>query len=219
MIAVLAVFGGILFMAFVGQRNEAATRRQWQMLLDDTSSAYSEVEEHVLHERRMAEDSFRVAERAWALESLEESTRFLRIGASVVASCADTLPSLLRNLALLSRQASAIGPVEPLAIGAFRLRQLRTLAGIQAALHVLLTSSRERLTLRLRVLRYAVPAATRWLLRAVHQTIERPNDHEHWGRLADVRHDVGALTDESLKSLRVVLCSLAVMAHTAPAGR
>lgn len=219
MIALLALFGAVLFMALVGQRDEATTRRHWEALLDGTGSAYSEIEELVLHERRMAEDSFRVAEAAWAVESLNEATRFLRVGASIVASCADTLPALLRNMALLSRQASAIAPAEPLPVAAFRLRRLRTLAGMHGALNALLVTARQRLALRLRILRYAVPASTRWLLRAAQQTIEAPTDHDRWGRLSELRHDVGVLTDESLKSLRLVLRSLALMAHAAPAGR
>jgi len=80
-------------------------------------------------------------------------------------------------------------------------------------------TARQRLALQVRILRYAVPASTRWLLRAAHQTMEAPTDHERWGHLSEVRHDVGALTDESLKSLRVVLRSLAVMAQAAPAAR
>jgi len=215
MIALLALLGGVAFLALVGQRNEAAARRQWETLLDGTGSAHSEIEGRVLHERRMAEDSFRTAEAAWALESTEEASRFLCVGAKIVASCSDTLPALLRNLALLSRQAAAIAPVEPLPVEAFRLRRLRTLAGFEGAIRTLLVTSRERLSLRLRVLRYAVPAASRWLVRAAHQTAEAPNDHERWSHLGDVRHDLGALTDESLMSLRVVLRSLAVMAQRA----
>lgn len=215
----LGVLGCLILLALLGQRNEDATRERWEAALDGTGPTFTEVSQRIHDERDMVEHSFQVAETARDDGKAAEASRFLRLGASMAESCSETLPGLLKNLSVLSRQADSIAPVERLEMSSFTLKRLRTLMAIQGIVHSLLVTSRERLQLRLRVLRYSVPAVTRWLIRAAYSTADAPAIERRWRELGDVRADMEALTDESLESLRIVLQSLAATAraHRAPA--
>jgi hypothetical protein len=215
LMALLALASGLAFVALVARRNEVATRQQWEDALSGECSSLERVHEIVTAQREMAEESYRAANLARALDQPDEAVKLLHIGARVVESCAGTLPELLRSLSLLSRQASAIAPVEPLSAERFRVGKLRGLARVQAVGHAFLVTARERLAFRLRVLRYAVPAVTRWLVEATLHTAAAPSAPEAWARLEDVRHDMGTLTQESLESLRVVVQSLSAMSAKA----
>lgn len=209
MIPLLALLGGGLLLAILAQRNEGVVKDRWDGGLDGTGSAYRETCERVRDEQGMAEHSFGQAEKAREAFDWSQATEFLRIGAAAVEAHADTLPCLLRNLALLSRQADAIAPVQRLDFRAMNLHSLRTLGAIQGIVHSLLATSRGRLLLRIRVLRYSVPAVTRWLMLAASGAALEPAQSERWKELGHARSDIGTLTDESLESLRIVLQSLA----------
>lgn len=204
-----AVLGAFIFLALVARRNEAVTRALWEDALSGECASLDAVRAQVMQEREMADESYRAADLARASDEPEEAARLLRVGARVVESCADTLPQLLRSMSALSRQAAAIAPVDPLGAERFRLAKLRGLARVHGVLHAFIVTSRERLAFRVRVLRFAVPAATRWLVAAHYRTAAAPTSPREWLQLADVRSDVGTLTQESLETLRVVLRSLA----------
>lgn len=204
-----AVVGAFIFLALVARRNEAVTRGLWEEALSGECASLDAVRAQILQEREMADVSYRAADLARASNDPDEAARLLRVGARVVESCADTLPQLLRSMSTLARQAAAIAPVDPLRAERFKLTRLRGLARAQAVVHAFLVTSRERLAFRLRVLRFAVPAATRWLVAAHYRTAAAPTSPKEWLQLSDVRGDMGALTQESLETLRVVLRSLA----------
>jgi hypothetical protein len=213
--AFLALAIGLAFVALMARRNETATRQQWEDALSGECRSLDRVREIVTAERDMAEESYRAADRARSLEENDEAVKLLHIGARVVESCAGTLPELLRSLSLLSRQASAIAPIEPLEPARFKLAKLRGMVRVQAVVQAFLLTARERLAFRLRVLRYAIPSVTRWLVDATLLTAAEPSAPEHWAHLEHVRRDMGTLTDESLESLRVVVQSLAVLSPKA----
>lgn len=214
-----AVLGAFIFLALVARRNEAVTRRLWEDALSGECASLDAVRAQVMQEREMADESYRAADLARASRQPDEAARLLRVGARVVESCADTLPQLLRSMSTLSRQASAIAPVDPLGAERFKLAELRGLARVHALLHAFIVTSRERLAFRLRVLRFAVPAATRWLVAAHYRTAASPTSPKEWLQLSNVRSDMGTLTQESLETLRVVLRSLAAsrLSERAPA--
>jgi hypothetical protein len=187
-------------------------RAEWETVLTAAGERqYASVERRVLLERAMAESSYGAAARARDAGAIEEAVRLLRVGAGVVESCADGVPALLRGLGVLARQAAAIAPVPAPSAGRYRLARSRTAAGLVTILHHLLSTTRERLALRLRWLRYAVPAVTRWLLRATRRAELRPELAAEWDRMASARADLGVLTEESLESLRLVLRSLSAI--------
>ena len=108
---------------------------------------------------RKGEESYARAVEARQEGSLDEAVCYLRTGSRVVESCSDTLPALLKNLAVLSWQAAAILPSRPLRPLQFHVGQLRTLAGLHTIGHHLLATTRERFRLRIAVLRYGLRAA------------------------------------------------------------
>jgi hypothetical protein len=107
--------------------------------------------------------------------------------------------------------AEAIAPMPPLRPGMFHARQLATLAGLHQVGHHLLITTRERLHLRLAVLRCGVRAATWLVIRATWGARKDINDTRRWRHVDEVRGDLGLVTDETLASLRGVLASLAAV--------
>ena len=215
----LTLLGGLAFLILMGRFDEAATIRDWQIALTpDGHAVLARVAEHVRAVRGMAEESYARAVEARNDGSLDEAVRFLQTGSRVVESCSETLPSLLKNLAVLSWQAAAILPTPPLRPLRFHMAQLRTLAGLHALGHHLLATTRERFRLRVAVLRYGLRAALGLLRRNTQALVIRPEAVADWNRVAMIRADLGTLTDESLESLRVLLASLAAV-RRAPGHR
>ena len=205
------LLGGLAFLILMGRMDERATLRDWEIALSpDGQAVMTRVAEQVRAERGMAEESYSRAAEARSEGSLDEAVRFLQAGSRVVESCSDTVPSLLKNLAVLSWQAAAILPSPPLRPMRFHMAQLRTLAGLHALGHHLLATTRERFRLRVAVLRYGFRAALGLLRRNTQALAVQPEGVTDWNRVAMIRADLGTLTDESLESLRVLLASLAV---------
>jgi hypothetical protein len=206
------LIGGLAFLILMGRSDETATLRDWEIALTpDGQAVLARVAQHVRHERGMAEESYARAVEARQEGSLEEAVRYLRTGSRVVETCSDTLPALLKNLAVLSWQAAAILPSRPLRPLQFHVGQFRTLAGLHTVGHHLLATTRERFRLRIAVLRYGLRAAAGMLIRNTRALIARPDTISEWDRVAMIRADIGTLTDESLESLRVLLASLAAV--------
>jgi len=215
----LTLLGGLAFLIMMGRLDEAATLRDWEIALNpEGHTVLARVAEHVRAERGMAEESYARAAEARRDGSLDEAVRFLHAGSKVVESCSETLPSLLKNLAVLSWQAAAILPTPPLRPLRFHMAQLRTLAGLHALGHHLLATTRERFRLRVAVLRYGLRAALGMLRRNTQALVVQPEGIANWTRVAMIRADLGTLTDESLESLRVLLASLAAV-RRAPGHR
>lgn len=215
----LTLLGGLAFLIMMGRLDEVATLRDWEIALNpEGHEVLTRVAEHVRAERGMAEESYARAAEARRDGSLDEAVRFLHTGSRVVESCSETLPSLLKNLAVLSWQAAAILPAPPLRPLRFHMTQLRTLAGLHAVGHHLLATTRERFRLRVAVLRYGFRAGLGMLRRTTQALVVQPEGLADWTRIAMIRADLGTLTDESLESLRVLLASMAAV-RRAPGHR
>ena len=213
------LLGGLAFLVMMGRFDEAATLRDWEIALNpEGHSVLARVAEHVRAERGMAEESYSRAVDSRNDGALDEAVRFLQTGSRVVESCSETVPSLLKNLAVLSWQAAAILPTPPLRPFGFHMAQLRTLAGVHTVAHHLLATTRERFRLRIAVLRYGFSAAVGLLRRSTQSLVLQPEGVANWNRVAMIRADLGTLTDESLESLRVLLASLAAV-RRAPGHR
>jgi hypothetical protein len=207
------------YLAVAGQRDENRTLREWEMILSpECSRLYDEVSEQILLDRRMVGELY-TDDAGARKEGREQAMRnFLEVGGRLVGDCSGSLTALLRNVSVLSRHAAAIAPIPPLRPAAFRVGVLFTLAGGHRVLHHLLVTTRERLHLRIAVLRCGVIAATRLLRRATLRTVAVPTDDARWGRMDSVRSDLGTLTDESLATLRFTLASLAGVPRPVESG-
>ena len=214
----LCVLGGLAFLVIVGRHNEAATARDWEMAITPMGEAIlAEVTEGVEAQRFMIETSYASAERERAAGSYDEAVRLLAIGSRAVAECSPSMRHLVRSLGVLARQAAALAPVAPLPPAAFRGAEMRTAAGLAALAHHLLVTARERLGLRLAVLRYGFRAVARRLIGASRAAAIRPEEDAPWDRVRVLRADLGTLTRESVETLRLVLVSLGAV--PAAAGR
>ena len=209
----------VLLLVLLGQQHEQTALREWEAILNpEGAELYGHVSLQVHHENVRAQESYSAARRAYDQGRKAEAIRFLEIGGRVVGECSASLIYLLRNIWTLSRSAAAIAPVQPLRPVGFRTSELATLAGLHQLAHHLLITTRERLALRLAVLRCGVRAAAILLTRATRRTREHPESAPSWARIDLLRTDLGTLTDESLASLRVVLASLAAVRRPAAEG-
>ena len=209
----------LLVLLLAGHRDQERTLREWEIVLNpDGAQTYDHVSAQLAFNAAAVRESYMSAERAQAEGRLEEALRYLSLGSRMVSSCSDDLLGTLRSLGSLARHASAIAPIPPLRPSGFRARELATLAGLHIFGHHLLITTRERLRLRLAVLRCAVRAASALLLRATWRTREAPSKAAGWARIGALRADLGTLTDESLLSLRAVLASLAAVRRPAAEG-
>ena len=217
----LCVLGGLLFLVIVGRHNEAVTARDWEIALSPMGEAIlAEVAEGVQAQTFMIETSYKTAERERAAGSLDEAVRLLSVGSRAVEACAPSMLHLVKSIGVLARQAAAIAPVTPLRPAAFRSADLRTVAGLATLAHHLLVTARERLGLRLAVLRYGFRAIVGRLLGATDAAASRPDEGAQWARVGALRADLGTLTQESVGTLQLVLASLgAVPAATGRPAR
>lgn len=205
----LAVLGGLVVLVLSGLRNQARLLRDWDLVLTPWGEEiYSELSERLSGESRMSEYAFKRAFGARAAGSTEEALRFLDVGLRVAERTAPDMVTLLRAMALVSRMAAAVAPVEPLEPRAFRLGALSKLALLGGLLHSLLVSTAERFRLRAYVLRRGFGMATRFLLRGTERVrATRAGSDPEWERIADARADLSTLSTESLQTFHVLLLS------------
>jgi hypothetical protein len=170
---------------------------------------YRELQERVEGEVRMADYAYERALMARSAGSLEEAVRLLEVGLHVVERTSPEMITLLKEMAVASRMAAAISPVESLHPQSFRLPRLSTMAVFAALAHQLLFSAAERFRLRAYVLERGFGLATRFLL----QTTERIREHRigadpDWERIAAARDDLRTLSTASLRTFLALLMSL-----------
>jgi hypothetical protein len=172
--------------------------------------AYRELERRIAGESGMADYVYRRAFRARAAGSREEAIRLLEVGLKVVERTSPDMITLLRGMAVVSRMAAAITPVEPLRLQDFRLPRLSGLVFLAGLLHRFLTSSAERFRLRTYVLRRGFGVATHFLLEGTRRIrARRPAAEAEWTRIEAARADLCTLSAESLRTFHVLLRSLA----------
>jgi hypothetical protein len=209
MIVALCFVGCFAFLFLVGRYNDAATARDWEMALSpEGRQIYESVQETIQAQSSMIESSYGTAEIRRSEGSLEEAVRLVQVGSRAVEACAPSFLHLLKSIGQLSRHASAIAPIAPLSIAAFRTAQLKTLAGLHQAAHQFLVTARERLHLRLAVIGCGLRAVVGRLLRASRRTSARPEHEAEWARVRALRADLVTLTGASLVTLQSVLESL-----------
>jgi hypothetical protein len=208
----------VLFLLLAGYHNEQTILEQWDIVLNpEGHQSYSLAADKSAWGHRMAQITYDDAAKAHANGNLAEALRLLDLGSRVVGDCATDTMALLRGVATLAGYAEAIAPMAPLRPAAFHGRQLATLAGLHQLGHHLLITTRERLHLRLAVLRCGVRAGGWLVARATWGVQKDIGDPRRWRHVDAARGDLGLLTDEALSSLRVVLASLAAVRRPAPA--
>ena len=206
----LSTLGTLVVLFLLGRRNERSVVRDWELLLTPKGErAYRSLERRVQGELELVSVTYDEALAVRELGSVDEAIQLLDAGYRAIEHFAPSVVRLLSAMATFSRMVSAMAPVRPIAPGRFRLAQLVSLAALGRLLHEFLVSSSERFRLRLFVLTRGFEIALRYLLRSTRRIVSRdPEADREWEQIDAIRHDVEALTDESLASLRILLTSL-----------
>jgi hypothetical protein len=203
---------GMLVMLFLlGKRNERAVRRDWELLLTPRGEkVYRNLERRVQTERELATLPYDEAIIVHELGSVDEAIRLLDAGYRAIEHFAPNMLRLLGAMATYSRMVAAMAPAPPLNPRRFRLAQIVSLTALGRLLHEFLVSTGERFRLRVYILAQSFSVALRFLVRSRGKIADRdPEAEREWQQIKAIRHDIEALTDESLESLRVLLTSLA----------
>ena len=207
----VSVLGGLAILFMLGRRNERAVKRDWQLLLTPKGQlAYQRLESRVQGQMELAELTYDEAFTARELGSMDEAVELIQAGFHVIERFAPNMLRLLSAMATFSRMVSAMAPVTPLRPADFRVGQLASLAYLNRFLHQFLVSTAERFRLRLYTIGQGFGLATRFLLRSTRRIAERqPEAEREWEQIEAIREDFQTLTVESLRSLEVLLTSLA----------
>ena len=206
-----SVLGGLAILFLLGRQNERAVKRDWQLLLTPKGHlAYRRLEGRVQGQLELAELTYDEAFTARELGSMDEAVELIQAGFHVIERFAPSMLRLLAAMAAFSRMVSAMAPITPLRPADFRVAQLASLAYLNRILHQFLVSTAERFRLRLYTLGQGFGLATRFLLRSTSRIAEGQGETEReWQQIEAIREDFQTLTDESLRSLEVLLTSLA----------
>jgi hypothetical protein len=210
-VIVVALLAVLVVLVMRPQNDHAEILRDWEDVLSPWGrNAYRELQERVEGQARMAEYAYQRAFNARAAGAPEEAVRLLEVGCRVVERTAPDMVALLCEMAVASRMAAAISPVEPLRPQTFRLSRLSALAMSAVLVHQLLFSTSERFRLRAYVLGRGIHLVTRLLLRSTRRIRAGEQGTEpEWDRIAAARADLRTLSTASLQTFQYLLTSLA----------
>lgn len=199
-----------LALVVMGLRNERAFSREWEVLLTPRGSeTYLQMRLQMQRYLILYDLSHRRAMELRAIGSIGEALTMIEAGRRLVEGLVEDRVRQLAAMSALSRMVAALTPVPPLRPRAFRLRRLATAAGLAFVAHHLLITARERLRLRLEVLRYGFGLGPRLMARLMDQARKPSTAAAAWDGLDAVHHDYGVLCEEMLEAFRLILLSTA----------
>jgi len=210
---VVAVFGGLFFLYLEGRRRERRVERDWELALTPKGEKLLHaLELQTRADLSMVDFTYTRAQEAQDIGHTTEALRLLDAGCRLIEQYC---PSMLRSLAawgVLSRMVSAMAPVQPLRPKRFQLRQLMGLAYLNEFVHHFLVTTGERFQLRVAILARGFSLLGRVVMRStgrIKMAPNAPNAQPEWEQLQAARHDVHALTQDSLETFRTLLMSMA----------
>jgi hypothetical protein len=209
LIGVSAV-GSLPVLVFVGRRQDRVAHREWECRLTPRGeNLYRSLVGRVEGDLDLAvltyTEAFALRERG----RRDDALRAVDAGHGLVERAAPGMLRLLAAMATFSRAAEAIAPVPSLRPMAFRLLPLVALVGASRILDAILVSTSERFRVRVYLLGHGYGLAVRYLLRDSERMIRRGSwSAAEWQRIQSIHRDIMTLTDELLRSLRVLLGSL-----------
>ena len=206
-----ALVGGLVLLFLLGRRDERRVRKDWELVLTAKGRRiYTSVESQLKTDLELMNATYDEAASFRELGSMEDAKDLLDAGFRIIEHFAPNLLKLLAAMATFSRMVSAMAPVAPLRPRSFQVGGIRGLAYLNQVLHHFLVTTAERFRLRLYILGRCVGLAVRYMIRSTRKISEhgREADRE-WDQIAAIREDFGALTAESLESLKALLVSMA----------
>ncbi len=205
----MLIIGWIAF-AILAQRNEKKVQAEWIELLDPTSErifqkATLEIEGNTAIVGMVVDEAMEVRQ----LGDLDEAIRFLNIGGDVIERFTPNLLALLSVMAKFTRMVSAIAPVNPIVPGDFHLSELTSLAHLHRILHHVLASAKQRFRLKLYILGKALSITSHYFAKNIRNVVtHRSSDDREWDQIFGVQQDFQRLSNESVRSFRVLLEAL-----------
>jgi hypothetical protein len=209
-VIVVAGLGVVAVVLVRALNDDAEILRDWETVLSPWGrDMYRELQDRVEGEARMADYAYERALMARNAGSLEEAVRLLEVGLQVVERTSPDMVMLLRDMAVASRMAAAIAPIEPLRPQQFRLPRLSTMAVFAALAHQMVFTASERFRLRAYVLQRGFGLVTRFLLKTTERIRQQQaNADPEWESIAAARADLRALSMASLRTFQALLLSL-----------
>jgi hypothetical protein len=204
------LIGGWIAFAILAQRNEKKVQAEWSELLDPTSEgifqkASLEIEGHTATVGVVMSEAMEVRQ----LGDLDEAIRFLNIGGDVIERFTPNLLALLSVMAKFTRMVSAIAPVNPIVPGDFHLSELTSLAHLHRILHHILASTKQRFRLKLYILGKGLSITSHYFAKSIRNVVtHRSSDDREWDQILGVQQDFKRLSNESVRSFRVLLEAL-----------
>jgi hypothetical protein len=205
----MLIVGWIAF-AILAQRNEKKVQSEWSVLLNPASErifqkASLEIEGHTAIVGLTMNEAMEVRQ----LGDLDEAIRFLNVGGDVIERFTPNLLGLLSIMTKFTRMVSAIAPINPLVPGDFHLSELTSLAHLHRILHHMLASAKQRFRLKLYVLGKALSITSHYLTKSIRNVVtHRSSDDREWEEILGVQQDFQKLSNESVRSFRVLLEAL-----------
>lgn len=206
-----ALVGGLVLLVLLGRRDERRVRKDWELVLTPKGQRiYASMDAQFKSDLELMNATYDEAASFRELGSMEDARDLLDAGFRVIEHFAPNLLKLLAAMATFSRMVSAMAPVAPLRPRDFQVSGLRGLAYLNQVLHQFLVTTSERFRLRLYILGRCVGLAVRYMVRSTEKIAAGGKDVDReWEQIDAIRGDLGALTTESLESLKLLLVSMA----------
>jgi hypothetical protein len=206
-----SLVGGLVLLFLLGRRDERRVRKDWELVLTPKGRRiYGSVEAQLKTDLELMNATYDEAASFRELGSIDDARDLLDAGFRIIEHFAPNLLKLLAAMATFSRMVSAMAPVSPLRPRSFQVGGIRGLAYLNQVLHHFLVTTAERFRLRLYILGRCVGLAVRYMIRSTRRISEHGRDADReWDQIAAIREDFGALTAESLESLKALLVSMA----------
>ena len=206
-----ALVGGLVLLFLLGRRDERRVRKDWELVLTPKGRRiYSSMESQLKADLELMNATYDEAASFRELGSIDDAKDLLDAGFRIIEHFAPNLLKLLAAMATFSRMVSAMAPVAPLRPRSFQVGGIRGLAYLNQVLHHFLVTTAERFRLRVYILGRCVGLAVKYMVRSTRKISEHGRDADReWDQIAAIREDFGALTAESLESLKVLLVSMA----------
>ena len=206
-----ALVGGLLLLVLLGRRDERRVRKDWELVLTPKGQRiYASMESQLRTDLELMNATYDEAASFRELGSMDDAKDLLDAGFRIIEHFAPNLLKLLAAMATFSRMVTAMAPVAPLRPRHFQVGGIRGLAYLNQVLHHFLVTTSERFRLRLYILGRCVGLAVRYMVRSTRRISENGRDADReWDQIAAIREDFGALTAESLESLKTLLVSMA----------
>ena len=207
----LSALVGVVVLIIARRRSERTVAEDWDVLLTPKGQeVYTNIHERVTGELRTLHGTLNQAFVTNELGSVEEAIELVQLGYRVIERFSPNMMKLLSTMATFSRMVSAMVPVEPLKPADFQLKQVVSIVYLGRVLHRVLVTAGERFRLKVYILGQGFGVAMRYLVRSMDRIVHRDSEADkEWATVSAIQEDLQTLSQESLKSFRALVVSLA----------